>query len=76
MTTWFIAALRYPSGRLIFVGAHPEKAEFTATRETAGQWPSEQHAEDAANALKRAFQLENPEVLKIVIEPIPAKSSA
>lgn len=76
MTTWFIAALRYPSGRLIFVGAHPEKAEFTATRETAGQWPGEQHAKDAADALKTAFQLAEPGMLKTVIEPAPAATSA
>ncbi len=74
MTQWFIAGIRYPSGREIFVGAQPERAEFTATRETAGEWPGEQHAKDAAAALLKAFCLASPEVLKVFIEPSAARA--
>jgi hypothetical protein len=76
MTQWFIAGIRYPSGRAIFVGAHPERADFTATRETAAEWPGEQHAKDAAAALLTAFRLANPEVLKVFIEPSTTPASA
>jgi len=76
MTQWFIAGIRYPSGREIFVGAQPERAEFTATRETAGEWPGEQHAKDAGAALLKAFCVQDNHGLKVFTEPAPAATRA
>lgn len=70
MTTWFIAGIRYPSGREIFVGDHPTLAEFTACRDTAAHWPGEQAAREAVASLLQAFQLVNPGVLKTFILPV------
>ncbi|MDP3851988.1 MAG: hypothetical protein U1E02_26630 [Hydrogenophaga sp.] len=69
-TQWHIAGLRYPSGREIFVGSHPERAEFHAVSAVAAQWPGEAAALQAADDLKSAFRLLSPELLTTFTIPV------
>ena len=68
----YLSGIQYPSGRRIYCDEAAHCGEFIDNPHLAHAWPDQQAATSALDALIRFFEIRDPSVLTLFVEPCPS----